>query len=268
VSEPRRDRVERWLLRIAGAIGLAIFAAFFALTFAVPQWVETFATEYLEGEVIEQVDTSIDAAGPPRGNDLLSRAAAELYQRNEQEILQLKTDLKARSRELLDLSLVAVRDPACECRIRIAQAIQQFDATRLGVLLADNTRISTFIQQKYLGLVAELKREIRIFTATNAVCFLLLLLVALAKPEATRHLLFPGVLLLVSTLFCAWLYVFSQNWLLVIIHGDYTGFAYAAYLGLVFLFVCDIALNRGRVTTHIANGAASVLGSAFALTPC
>jgi len=268
VSEPRADRVERWLLRIAGALGLAIFAAFFALTFAVPQWVETFATEYLEGEVIEQVDTSIDAAGPPRGNDLLSRAAAKLYERNEQEILRLKTDLKARSRELLDLSLVAVRDPACECRVRIAQAMQQFDATRLGVLLSDNTRISTFIQQKYLGLVAQLKREIRIFTATNAVCFLLLLLVALAKPEATRHLLFPGVLLLVSTLFCAWLYVFSQNWLLVIIHGDYTGFAYAAYLGLVFLFVCDIALNRGRVTTHIANGAASVLGSAFALTPC
>ena len=28
------------------------------------------------------------------------------------------------------------------------------------------------------------------------------------------------------------------------------------------------ALNRGRVTAHIANGAASVLGSAFALTPC
>jgi len=268
VSEPRGDRIERWLLRVAGALGLAIFAAFFALTFAVPRWVEEFATEYLEGEVIGQLDTSIDAAGPPRGGDLLSRAAAEVYQRNEQEILQLKTNLKARSRELLNISLVAVRDPVCECRVRIAHALQEFDATRLAALLADNNRISTLIQQKYLGLVAELKREIRIFTATNSVCFLLLLLVAFARPQATRHLLVPGVLLLASTLFCAWLYLFSQNWLLVIIHGDYTGFAYAAYLGLVFLFVCDIALNRARVTAHVANGTASLLGSAFALTPC
>ena len=42
----------------------------------------------------------------------------------------------------------------------------------------------------------------------------------------------------------------------------------AAYLGFAFLFVCDIAMNRGRVTAHIANGSASVLGSAFTLTPC
>jgi hypothetical protein len=268
VSEPPRDRVQRWLLRVVGAVGLAIFAGFFAVTFAVPQWVEEFATEYLEGEVIEQVDTSIDAAGPPRGEDMLSRAAAKLYQRNEQEILRLKTDLKIRSRELLDLALVAVRDPACECRLRIAHALKEFDATQLAALLADNTRLSTHIQQKYLGLTADLKREIRIFTATNAVCFLLLLLVAFAKPRAVRHLLYPGVLLLLSTLLCAWLYLFSQNWLLVIIHGDYTGFAYAAYLGLVFLFVSDIGLNRGRVTAHIVNGAASVLGSTLALAPC
>jgi hypothetical protein len=233
-----------------------------------PEWVEDFASEYLEAQVIEQVDASIDAAGPPQGRGVLSRAAAEIYQRNEKEILSLKSDIKARSRELLELSLVAVRDPACECRTRIARALQEFDASRLRQILADNTRISTFIQQKYLGLVAELKREIRIFTATNAVSFLLLLLVAFAKPQATRHLLFPGMLLLASTLFCAWLYLFSQNWLLVIIHGDCTGFAYAAYLGLVFLFVCDIALNRGRVTAHIANGSASILGSAFILAPC
>jgi hypothetical protein len=268
VSTARGDSVERWLLRIAGAAGLAIFAGFFALTFALPQWVEDFAAEYLESEVVEQVDASIDAAGPPHGSDLLSRAAAEFYERNEQEILRLKADIKERSRELLEMSLAAVRDPACECRIRIAHALQEFDATRIGQLLADNTRVSTFIQQKYLALLAELKREIRIFTGTNAVAFLLLLVVAFAKPQATRHLLFPAVLLLASTVFCAWLYLYSQNWLLVVIHGDYTGFAYTAYLGVVFLFVCDIALNRGRVTAHFANGSAALFGSAFHLMPC
>lgn len=268
VSALPGDKIERWVLRIAGVVGLAIFAGFFALTFSVPQWVEDFASSYLEAEVIEQVDATIDAVGPPRGDDFLARAAAELYERNEQEILRLKTEIKAYSRELLSASLAAVRDPNCECRIRIAKAMQEFDASRLGQLIADSTRISTFIQQKYLGLVAELKTEIRIFTATNAISFLLLLVISFAKPQAARHLLFPGVLLLVSTLFCAALYVFSQNWLLVILHGDYTGFAYAAYLGIVFLFLCDIALNRGRVTTRIGNGLTHLAGSAFSLTPC
>jgi len=268
VNPSQGDSIERWLLKIAGALGFAIFAAFFALTFAMPRWVEDFAAGYVEVEIIEQVDASIDAARPQPGKGLLSRAAAELYERNEPEILRLKTDLKTRSRELLSAAMAAVRDPTCECRVRLARALQELDALRLTQLLTDNAGISTFIQQKYLDLVAELKREIRIFTATNAVSFLLLLLVAFAKPQASRHLLFPGVLLFASTLFCAWLYLFSQNWLLVILHGDYTGFAYTAYLGLVYLFFCDIALNRGRITSHIANGSASIVGSAATLSPC
>ena len=262
------DTVERWTLRVAGLAGLAIFATFFAFTFAIPQWVENFAADYLEREIVRQMDSHIDAARPADDGGLLSRAAAAVYERNEAEILELKTAVKARARDLLAVSLDAVRDPACPCRVRLAEAMQRNDVLRLAELVADNTRLTTFIQQKYLGLVAELKREIRIFTATNAMTFLLLLLVAFAKPRATRHLLFPGILLLASTLFCAWLYLFSQNWLLTIIHGDYTGFAYTAYLGLVFLFCCDIALNRGRVTTHIGNGVGSMAGSAFQLTPC
>jgi hypothetical protein len=256
------------MLRLAGLAGFAIFTTFFTLTFATPQWVEDFAADYLESEVIRQLDGSIDAVRPAGDGGLLSRAAAVAYERNEAEILALKAQIKARARNLLASSLHAARDPACECRARIAAAMDKYDVLRLAELVAENTRLTTLIQQKYLELVEELKREIRIFTTTNAVSFLLLLLIAFAKPQATKHLLFPGILLLASTLFCAWLYLFSQNWLLTIIHGDYTGFAYTAYLGLVFLFFCDIGLNRGRVTTHVANGIGSSVGSAFHLTPC
>jgi hypothetical protein len=260
--------VERWVLRIAGILGLAIFSTFFAFTFALPQWVEDFAADYLEAQAIEQFDARIDAARPPQGDDFLSRAAAELYERNERQILGLKTEIKARARELLISSLAAARDPNCECRRRVANALNEFDVARMAQLLADNSRISAVIQQGYLSVVTDLKRELRIFTATNAASFLLLLLVSFAKPQAARHLMFPGVLLLASTLLCAWLYLFSQNWLLVIIQGSYTGFAYAGYLGLVFLFVCDIGLNRGRITARVVNAFGSVLGSAFHLSPC
>jgi hypothetical protein len=76
------------------------------------------------------------------------------------------------------------------------------------------------------------------------------------------------LLLTVATIFCAYLYVFEQNWLLTIIHGDYLGLGYAAYLGVVFLFLCDIALNFGRVTTRLVNGLVGGIGGSFSLTPC
>jgi hypothetical protein len=82
-------------------------------------------------------------------------------------------------------------------------------------------------------------------------------------------LLLPGALLLTATLVCASLYLFEQNWLLTLIHGDYMGWAYASYLGIAFLFLCDIALNKGRLTTEVLNGISGALGGVFsALSPC
>jgi hypothetical protein len=62
--------------------------------------------------------------------------------------------------------------------------------------------------------------------------------------------------------------VFEQYWLLTIIDGSYLGLAYAAYLVVVFLFLCDIALNRGRVTTRLVNGLVDAVGGTLSLVPC
>jgi len=61
---------------------------------------------------------------------------------------------------------------------------------------------------------------------------------------------------------------FEQNWLLTIIYNDYLGFAYLGYLLIVFLFLCDIVLNRARVTTKIVNAIGNALGPVGSLTPC
>jgi hypothetical protein len=42
-----------------------------------------------------------------------------------------------------------------------------------------------------------------------------------------------------------------QNWLLTIVHRDYLGFTYAAYLGLIFLFYRDVWFNEGRISARI-----------------
>jgi hypothetical protein len=262
------DSVGRWVLRLAGIAGFVLFTFFFALTFHTPQWVESFAKDFIERKAAAVVEAKIDAIGPPRGEGIAARLAAEVYERNAQQVEELKGRLKDRSHDLFLVALDQVRDIDCECRRGIEQAWHEMNVAALARLVTDNQRILGFIQQGYMQVVHELRREIRIFAGINALCFLLLLVVSFAKPAATRHLLFPGVLLLCATVFCACLYTFEQDWLLTIIHGSYVGWAYAAYLGVAFLFLCDIALNRGRVTTRIGNALAQSLGSVASLTPC
>jgi uncharacterized membrane protein YjjP (DUF1212 family) len=137
------------------------------------------------------------------------------------------------------------------------------------MLQAANDRIVEFVQSKYMEVATELKRDIRIFTASNAAVFLLLLLVSFLKPQAIAHLFLPGTLLVVATVICSYFYIFEQNWLLTIIFSNYLGFMYLAYLGFVFLFLCDIVFNRARVTTTIINAIFRIVGSAeVEVSPC
>lgn len=46
------------------------------------------------------------------------------------------------------------------------------------------------------------------------------------------------------------------------------GVAFIGYLALVFGFLCDIAFNRGRVTTECVNARISAFGGAASLVPC
>ena len=256
------------MLRVTGVAGLAVFATFSAFTWAMPHWVEDFAADYIQREVAERIEGRIETFQPPANAGLIGELATQLHELNEREIAHLKRELQVRARELIPRAIEQVRDPSCECRQSILSVFLEGDSLRLAQLIADNERIESFVHANYMRVVGDLKREIRIFTGLNALSFLLLLLISYAKPRAARHLLFPGVLLLCATLFCAWLYIFSQNWLLTIIQGSYVGFAYAAYLGVVYAFLCDIVFNRGRATTAFGNVVLAALGTAAALSPC
>jgi hypothetical protein len=256
------------VLRVAGMAGAALFGLFFVLTFSTPQWIERFAIEYIETRVSESVDSRISSMRPEIGEGAAVRLAQGLHERNEAALENLKQTFKDGVREKWEAALAEVRDLDCECRKKWLDTLEAGTRHRLLTLEAANQRLTEFIQGSYMKVATELKRDIRIFTATNAVMFLLLVLVSFLKPQAVRHLFAPGLLLGLATLLCAYLYVFEQNWLLTVINGSYLGFAYAGYLGVVFLFLCDIALNHGRVTTRLVNGAADAVGSVFSLVPC
>jgi len=256
------------LLRVTGAVGVVVFGFFFALTFSTPEWVEKFAVEFIETRVNEKVNSGIDAYLPEPGEGIAARVAESLYRQNETALENLKQEFKQGVRETWASALAEVRDLSCECRQKWLDALEAGTLRHFRSMEALNKQLTDFIQSSYMEIAVDLKRDIRIFTATNAGMFLLLVLVSFLKPTAVRHLFTPALLLGVATLLCAYLYVFEQNWLLTIIYGSYLGLGYAVYLGIVFALLCDIALNRGRVTTRLVNGLVESLGGIVSLAPC
>lgn len=256
------------VLGAIGAIGTAIFLFFFTLTYHTPEWVEDFAAAYVEREASRQIDKTIASFQPHAGEGALSRLASALYESNEAEIERRRAALRLQVHERMADALAEIRNLDCECRDKWAEWIRDSSMARVMTLSAANEAIQEFIHATYARVIDDLKRDIRIFTGANAAMFLLLLAIAFFKPQAILQLFVPGLLLAGATVICSYFYIFEQNWLLTIIHNDYLGFAYLAYLGLLFGLLCDIVLNRARITTKIVNGVLNAIGSAASAVPC
>jgi hypothetical protein len=196
-------------------------------------------------------------------DDPFARAATQLYGYSKEERLaRYKEKLKQAARAQLHDYIDQARKLGTGERRNLEERVHRDAQLTIADLILERSRLAAIIQSGYFAALSDLKRDMRIFTATNTFAFLLLVLVSFLRPDDVLELFVPGMLLLVSTLVCAYLYVFGQNWLLTIINGDYMGFAYGSWLAIVFLFLCDIGLNRARVTTTIIDGTAAVIGSA------
>ncbi len=255
-------------LRGIGVIGAAPFLAAIYLTFSVPGWLESWAFDYIEAEAMERVDTTIDAVQAPTGDSALSRFARSVYDKNEASIEKLREDLRNRVHEQWAAAIAAIRDLDCECRREWQEWFESGFHSNIALLETANQQISNFVQGTYMEVLTDLKRDVRIFAGSNALAFLLLLLVSFRKPDAAPHLLLPGILLVLATAVCSYFYLFQQNWLLTIIQGSYVGFAYAGWLVAVYAFLLDIALNSARMTTEVINAMLESIGSSASLFPC
>ncbi len=256
------------LARILSIVGIILFSAALYLTFSVPGWLEEFASSYIEKQLTEKIDDSIDQVAPPTREGLLGDLARKVFEANAAQIELKKDQLRSKTHASMAKALAQIRDLDCECRTKYADRYKRGFEFDLSLLQAANDKIVETIQGGYLKVVADLKRDIRIFTSSNIAIFALLLLVSFLKPNARMHLMIPAALLTASTLICSYFYIFEQNWLLSIIHSDYVGYAYLGYLGFVSLFLADIIFNHARVTTKILNAILEALGSALSATTC
>lgn len=260
--------IRRLTLLIIGLIGSAVYISLFALTYSIPNWVETFAADYIETEARKRIDTTIETLEPPKSDTALSQLANKLYEYNESKLNELRTQLKDQVHKTWAEELAKVRDLDCSCRQKWEDWFEQGLASKLLKREAIAEQLNKLVHASYMHVSTELKRDIRIFSGSNALAFLLLLVISFSKPRATAHLFVPALLLAASSIICTCFYVFEQNWFLTIIHNDHLGFAYLAWLALVFAFLLDIILNRGMVTANVIKAVMNALGSAASVGPC
>jgi hypothetical protein len=245
-------------------LGLLLFGGALVLSFLDPLLVERAMREVVRVEVGQRVGARIEALTDSRIADLGRRALQDVGADIAQTQQALRDDVPRKVAEVVADML----DADCACRQRLVELERQAYGERLDSLVAVRGRLHGLVEAAYATVARDLLREFRIFTATNAIAFALLLLVALVRRRAALQLLLPALVLAVATVASACLYVFGQDWLHAIVFGDYVGWAYASYLVVVALLIADVALNRARVTTRLVNLALDAVGSAFVAVPC
>lgn len=249
---------------VLGLLGLLVSGGAFVLSLIDPLLVERALREVVRVEVEQRVGARIDALTDSRIADLGRRALQGVGADIAGTRQALRDDVPRKVAEVVADML----DADCACRRRLVELERQAYVGHLDSLVAVRARLQGLVEAAYATVARDLVREFRVFTATNAIAFALLFLVALVRKRAALQLLLPALVLAVATIISACLYLFGQDWLHAIVFGDYVGWSYALYLAAVALLIADVVLNRARVTTRLVNLALDAVGSAFTAVPC
>lgn len=249
---------------VLGIIGSVLFGLAFIASIANPGFVERVAKDLIRHQVEKKVHEKIESLD----SNFLAQKAKRFAKGYGDHIAvakrQLSEGLPARIAQVIS----EMQNLDCECRNKIETSVREGFEWRIASASKIQERLTTLIRTKYMETTGQLTREFRIFTGTNALVFVLLILAVKLKGQAGLHLLPAAVVLLLAASITAYLYLFNQNWLHTLVFGDYVGLAYIGFLGVVFAFLSDIFFNHGRITTELLNRLLDGLGSATHIVPC
>lgn len=241
-------------LGIAGAL---LFGAAFLISVLDPHFVGQSAKAAIRYHVEAKIEQKIEALD----SKFLGGKASEIIAGYDESVEKLRAFVSTPDvNELLS----AMGDLSCDCRMHVQSALVEFSLREIASLEAAQEKLTMLVRAKYLEVEAQLTREFRIFTAANAVVFVLLAVAAFFGRKGTQYLLAPAVILLAAAGVTAYFYLFNQNWLSTIAFNDYLGYGYVAYLAIVFVFLLDILLNRARITGIVGD----IVTIPFRAAPC
>ncbi|HSW15247.1 MAG TPA: hypothetical protein VLI06_20535 [Solimonas sp.] len=242
----------------------AMFAGAFWATFARPLEVEQAATGFIRAQLEEELHEEITSLK----DSALVKAVSRLAASHSSEIAEVQQQIETDAPKQIAEAIARMQNLSCECRRKLEHSLSDGLNWKLLGAQQAQAHLEAYLESTYSAVVNRLLKDLRIFTGISALSLFLVALVALRKAQASAHLLFPAALLLCSTIISAYFYLFEQNWFFTIVYNDYVGLGYMAYVAAVFAFLCDIALNRARVTTEAINAGLRAIGSAVSVVPC
>lgn len=251
-------------IRTIGLLGLLLFSSLFGLTYGMPETVEESAKGFVKAQVEREIKEKYQES---RLSTLVekSRLLANDLGYEEQKIQE---NIRNKLPEIIAEFIASSCGYDCEKKKALTKSITTGYLERITHLQMAQQNLGEIIKGKYIEIVGNLRSDLRIFLSTNAIMFMILLLISFLKPKAIAQLYIPGIFLFVSTVTSSCIYIFGQDWFYTILYNDYMGYGYIAYIGVIFGFLMDVAFNKARVTTEIINGILNAIGSAFSVAPC
>lgn len=231
-------------------LGFLFFTGLFSLSYINPLFVEQTAKEFIR---IRLTDTTNEKINSLSDHALINKARKMLNENNI-EINKLKQQLADKIPGRIDTVMTSMLDPSCGDR----KAYEKFAKERakanktqeIKSLSEMQSQLTSFIQGKYIEISQNLHREFRIFTGTNSIAFLILIVSILIQRIALFCLFIPASCLLISTAIVAYFYLFQQNWLNTILFSDYLGFGYVAFIFYIFFWAFSDSLLGWKMNLY------------------
>ena len=258
----------RLLNLILTAIGAAVFVALFAYVKFAPedfdQRTRDFAISKIESEVEEGLRDMTQSDTAESISEFAGRFSGDLQGR----IDVLREGLDQGLDETIADILAAACRLDCERREQARQAVEAAFQTSILRYAGAIERVEKIVVGEYDDVMAELRSDLTIFSGSNGVALLFAFLLSVFRGPAAKHLLPISILLTGATALMICWYIFGQDWVMTIIFSNYWGWAYSIGLGVLSIFMIDIAAFRAQLTSIVLNSIGNAVGGSANFSPC
>jgi hypothetical protein len=245
------DFARKTLLTLS-AFGAAVFLFFLIILSADPARLEAklkeFAIETVKTETTEFAQTKgITLPDTLGDSELQNRLAERFTQRGE----TLKAALDAKVDVFVADILANACSLDCERRDDIRSTVRNLITETSERYLGGAKTLQEFAKDRYDATIRSLHSDLIIVSFSNLIVFLFIILLTFKQPRFMPILVKLGALAFISVIVMIYWYVFGQDWITTIIFNAYVGWAYAGFMGVLFLSLCDLAFNEGRILNAI-----------------
>ena len=234
-------------LRVVSGLLTAVFLGLFLLVWLAPERVErsakSFAQARLQTTAMEKFDHADDSP--------LSQSLERLREQYMAEADATTAMIEARVGDAVAAIIARMCHLDCKLRSKLAGNIQRGLKEQLAKYNAAIESVQGALKDGFREIVTRILDDLKIFLGSTGLSTFAVFLIAMLRPAFARPLFLPATLLLVSSLTSVMIYVFGQNWFFTILFNDYMGYGYAAYIGVIFLFLIDIVYLHATITTAI-----------------